>query len=226
MTVLWIGLYSITQGLDPIARLFEMIFPITVIIFLTIALMSLGIFEINNLRPVLGDGIMPVLRGVKTTNLSFTCSEIMFILVAFMKKPKNAVKAVVIGTGVVTSFYMITMIMVIGALSVEGVVTRTWPGLDLMRSFEIPGLIFERFESFLLVIWIMQLFATFIITFYAASWESHKFLKRNPFHVCLGCFLLYISSLACRKMKMTSLYWAIRSVISLCIYLALCRFCC
>lgn len=166
------------------------------------------------------------LRGVKTTNLSFTCSEIMFILVAFMKKPKNAVKAVVIGTGVVTSFYMITMIMVIGALSVEGVVTRTWPGLDLMRSFEIPGLIFERFESFLLVIWIMQLFATFIITFYAASWESHKFLKRNPFHVCLGCFLLYISSLACRKMKMTSLYWAIRSVISLCIYLALCRFCC
>lgn len=58
MTVLWIGLYSITQGLDPIARLFEMIFPITVIIFLTIALMSLGIFEINNLRPVLGDGIM------------------------------------------------------------------------------------------------------------------------------------------------------------------------
>lgn len=210
MTVLWIGIYSITQGLDPIARLFEMIFPITVIIFLTIALMSLGIFEINNLRPVLGDGIMPVLRGVKTTNLSFTCSEIMFILVAFMKKPKNAVKAVVIGTSVVTSFYMITLIMVIGALSVEGVVTRTWPGLDLMRSFEIPGLIFERFESFLLVIWIMQLFATFIITFYAASWESHKFLKRNPFHVCLGCFLLFISSLACRKMKMTSLYWAIR----------------
>ncbi|PNB37249.1 spore gernimation protein, partial [Pseudomonas sp. GW456-E7] len=78
----------------------------------------IGIFEINNLRPVFGDGIMPILKGVKTTTLSFTCSEIMLILVAFMKKPKNAMKAVVFGTGVVSCFYIITLIMVIGALSV------------------------------------------------------------------------------------------------------------
>ena len=38
--------------------------------------------------------------------------------------------------------------MVIGALSIDGVVMSTWPTLELMRSFEIPGLIFERFESF------------------------------------------------------------------------------
>ncbi|MCY8423056.1 spore germination protein [Bacillus vallismortis] len=186
MTVLWIGLYSITQGLDPIARLFEMIFPVTVIIFLTVALMSIGIFEVNNLRPVLGDGIMPVLKGVKTTALSFTCSEIMLILVAFMKKPKKAVKAVIIGTGVVTCFYIITVVMVIGAISVDGVVTRTWPALDLMRSFEISGLIFERFESFLLVIWIMQLFATFTITFYAASLGVSQVFKKKPISCMFG----------------------------------------
>ena len=57
--------------------------------------------------------------------------------------------------------------MVIGALSIDGVVTRTWPTIDLMRSFEISGLIFERFESLLLVIWIMQIFATYTISYYA-----------------------------------------------------------
>lgn len=90
--------------------------------------MSIGIFEINNLRPVLGNGIMPVLKGVKTTTLSFTCSEIMLILVAFMKKPKNAVSGVHGHRGC-NVFYMITLIMVIGALSVDGVVTRTWRDL-------------------------------------------------------------------------------------------------
>ena len=61
--------------------------------------------------------------------------------------------------------------MVIGALSIDGVVTRTWPTIDLMRSFEISGLIFERFESLLLVIWIMQIFATYTISYYAAAWD-------------------------------------------------------
>jgi spore germination protein len=51
--------------------------------------------------------------------------------------------------------------MVIGAFSVDGVVTRTWPTLDLM--LEITGLIFERFESLLLVIWMMQMFSSFTI---------------------------------------------------------------
>ena len=43
------------------------------------------------------------------------------------------------------------------------------PTIDLMRSFEISGLIFERFESLLLVIWIMQIFATYTISYYAAA---------------------------------------------------------
>ena len=57
--------------------------------------------------------------------------------------------------------------MVIGAFSIDGVLMRTWPTIDLMRSFEIQGLIFERFESLLLVIWIMQIFATYTICYYA-----------------------------------------------------------
>lgn len=91
--------------------------------------MSIGIFEIDNLRPVLGLGIKPVL---------------------------------------------------------DGVVTRTWPTIDLMRSFEISGLIFERFESLLLVIWIMQIFATYTISYYAAALGLAQLFKR----VFIRLFLL------------------------------------
>ena len=195
MPFMWIGLYLIIGGINSIARLFEIIFPITVFLFLLVALLSIGIFEIDNLRPVLGLGIMPVLKGVKTTSLAFSGPEIMLLLLAFMQKPDKAVKAVLVGVSIPLIFYVITVVMVIGALSVDGVVTRTWPTIDLIRSFEIPGLIFERFESLLLVIWIMQLFSTFTITYYAASLGLAQLFKKD-IHPCMYVLLPVIYIIA------------------------------
>ncbi|HWO96171.1 MAG TPA: spore germination protein [Bacillus sp. (in: firmicutes)] len=179
MPFIWIGLYLIMGGVNPIARLFEIIFPITVFLFLLVTLMSIKIFEIDHLRPVLGSGITPVLKGVKTTALAFSGPEIMLLLLALMQQPNKAVKAVLIGISIPLIFYMITVVMVVGALSVDGVVTRTWPTIDLIRSFEMPGLIFERFESLLLIIWIMQLFSTFTITYYAAALGLAQLFQKN-----------------------------------------------
>lgn len=86
MPFMWIGLYLIMSGINSIARMFEIIFPITFFIFLLISFMSIGIFEIDNLRPVLGLGIKPVLDGVKTTSLAYTGPEIMLILLVFMEQ--------------------------------------------------------------------------------------------------------------------------------------------
>lgn len=141
--------------------------------------MSAGVIDLDNLRPVLGKGIKPVMQGVKTTAFAFTGIEIMLVIGPFMERPSQAYKAVLIGICFPIIFYMITVIMVIGAMSVEGVVTRTWPTIDLMRSFEMPGLIFERFESLLLVIWIMQIFSNFTISYYAAALGLSQLFKKD-----------------------------------------------
>ncbi|MFN2747446.1 spore germination protein [Bacillus sp. z60-18] len=186
MTMMWVGLYSIKDGMGAIARLLEIIFPITVIIFMIVVFMSFGIFELDNLRPVLGDGFMPVLKGVKATTLSFISAEVMVFLLAFTKKPEKGIKVLVAGLSISMLFYFTTVVFVIGALSVDGVTSMTWPTLELIRSFEIPGLIFERFESMLLVIWIMQLFATFIISFYAASLGLSQVFKKKSRPIMYG----------------------------------------
>ena len=141
--------------------------------------MSIGIFEIDNLRPVLGLGFIPVLKGIKTTTLAYSGAEIMLLLLVFMEKPNKGVKVVLVGTAIPLIFYVITVVMVIGAFSIDGVMTRTWPTFDLMRSFEIPGLIFERFESLLLVIWIMQIFSTYTIRHDAAAFGLAQLFKKN-----------------------------------------------
>jgi spore germination protein len=199
---MWVGLYLIIGGINPIARLFEIILPLTVILFLVVTLMSIKIFEIDNLRPVLGDGVIPVLKGVKTTALAFSGPEIMLLLVPFMNQPKKAVKALLVGVSIPLIFYVITVVMVIGALSVDGVVLRTWPTLDLIRSFEISGLIFERFESLLLGVWIMQIFATFTITYFAAALGLAQLTKKSIHPFMFGLLpILYIIAMIPKNMN-------------------------
>ncbi|MGG4198409.1 spore germination protein [Peribacillus frigoritolerans] len=202
MIFMWVGLYLIIGGINPIARLFEIILPLTVILFLVVTFMSIKIFEIDNLRPVLGEGITPVLKGVKTTALAFSGPEIMLLLIPFMNQPKKAVKALLVGVSIPLIFYVITVVMVIGALSVDGVVTRTWPTLDLIRSFEISGLIFERFESLLLGVWIMQIFATFTITYFAAALGLAQLTKKSIHPFMFGLLpILYIIAMVPKNMN-------------------------
>ena len=42
-----------------------------------------------------------------------------------MEQRKKAVKAILVGISIPLIFYVITVVMVIGALSIDGVVTRT-----------------------------------------------------------------------------------------------------
>lgn len=179
MTFMWIGLYLTLGGINSMARIYEIILPITVLFFLISILLSSKIFDINHLRPVLGSGITPVIKGIQPALLSFSGYEIMLVATAYMKTPKKATKAVLVGTIIPLIIYLITVVMVIGGLSIYGVQTRTWPTLDLVRSFEIQGLIFERFESLLLVIWLMQIFSTFTITHYAASLGWSQVFNKN-----------------------------------------------
>ena len=146
------------------------------------------IFDFDNLLPVLGEGISPVLRSVKPTALTFTSGEVLFFLVAFMDRPKKTMKVVISGTLIAMIFYIVAVVLCIGAFSIDGVVTRTWPFIDLIRSFEVNYLVFERFESLWLTIWIMQIFCTFCIAFYGAALGLSQ-LTKIPLNHCLFALL-------------------------------------
>ncbi|SFA89500.1 MULTISPECIES: GerAB/ArcD/ProY family transporter [unclassified Bacillus (in: firmicutes)] len=180
MPFLWIGFYLVMGGINSIARMLEIIFPITVLFFLVVMFLGISIFEVDNIRPVLGMGVMPVVKGLTTTSLSFAGFEIILIIFMFMKEKNKPKRLVLLGVGGPIIFYTITVVMVIGALSIDGVLSQTWPVLTFVRSFEIKGLLFERFDSLLLVIWIMQIFATYIIALFAAVLGLAQVFGKSP----------------------------------------------
>ncbi|WP_108672056.1 spore germination protein [Peribacillus acanthi] len=179
MPFLWIGLYLIVGGVNSIARMFEIIFPVTVLFFMLVMFLGISIFEVDNIRPVMGLGVKPVIKGLSSTSLSFAGFEVILIIYFFMQKQKQATKATLIAIGIPIIFYAVTLIMVVGALSVGGVLTQTWPVLTFIRSFEITGFFFERFDSLLLVIWVMQLFSTFTVSYFVAVLGVSQLFGKN-----------------------------------------------
>lgn len=166
---IWVGVYLVLGGINSIARVFQIILPISIIVLLVSFGVSLRIFDINQLRPVLGSGILPVLRGMKTAILIYSGCEVVLTLVAFLQEPKQAAKAMLRGVAIPFILYLLTVVFVIGCLSVDNVVTSTWPTIDLVRSFEITGFFIERMEFPLMVVWLMQMFCNFSSFFFQAS---------------------------------------------------------
>ncbi|PAD77379.1 GerAB/ArcD/ProY family transporter [Paenibacillus campinasensis] len=180
MAFMWIALYLNVGGINSMARLNEIVLPITLIFFMVCILSSLNLFDIKQLRPVLGAGITPVLHGIMPALSALTGYEILFILIAFMKTPKQGIRALHAGVWIPTMIILITVILSIGVLGLYATANKTYPTLTLVRSYEYQGLIFERFESLMLVIWIMQMFTSFSIMHYAASLGCSTMFNKKP----------------------------------------------
>lgn len=176
---IWAGTYLVSGGINAIARVYQIIFPITILVLIVSYAFSLRIFDISNLRPVLGDGIMPVLKGLKSSILIYSGCEVVMTIVAFMEDPKQAAKAMLSGIAIPFGLYFLTVIFVIGGLSINSVITSTWPTIDLIRSFEITGFFVERLEFPLMVIWLMQMFCNFCSFYFQATLGVAQLFKRS-----------------------------------------------
>lgn len=192
----WVGAYLVYGGINSIARVFQIVFPISIMILIISYALSIKIFDINHLRPVLGGGILPVINGLKSTVLVYTGCEVVMVLVAFMQDPRQALKAMLMGIGIPVFLYFITVVMVIGGISIDSAITSTWPTIDLVRSFEITGLFFERMEFPLMVIWLMQMFCNYSNFFFHASLGISQIFRLPHQPVILALVpIIYISAM-------------------------------
>jgi len=199
---IWVATYLVHGGINSIARLYQIIIPASILILILSFGLSVRLFDINHLRPVLSEGVMPVLSGLKSMMLLFAGCEMTMVLVAHMDDPKQAAKAMVYGTSLPLILYLITIIVVIGGMSADSVMRSTWPTLDLLRSFETAGLLLERFEFPFIVIWMMQLFCNFCSFYYGASLGITQLFGAKLRPVILGITpLLYIIALMPKRIN-------------------------
>lgn len=166
LVFIWVGVYLAGGDLRSIARMCELVFPILLMSLLLTLLLALRDFDADQVRPVLGDGVAPVFAGLKSTCLSFTGFEVILVIAAFMKDPKQASKAVTAGILIVISLYVLAVVITYGVLTFEESETLTWPLMSLAKTIDIPGAFFDRFEALISVMWVMANYTSFVPNYY------------------------------------------------------------
>jgi spore germination protein KB len=107
--------YGVKLGLEVIGRWGEFFITILLIIAVIIALLSIPNFKLDNIRPVLSDGIKPVMKGAISI-FSFPLSETVVFTAIFSSLQKKAPYYKVYMTGISLGILLILAISIINIL--------------------------------------------------------------------------------------------------------------
>ncbi|TDQ36550.1 GerAB/ArcD/ProY family transporter [Aureibacillus halotolerans] len=200
--------YLTVSGLQIIARVSLFYLVPTIVIVLILMVLSLRIFELSNLRPVMSEGIMPIVKATPKTGFYFLGLEIMLFISGAVEKPKKLfvpVMGTILFTGLL---YILSYIVIVGGMGVTETANTTWPTISLIQSFEIEGVLFERYEIFFLFVWLMQFYTT-TVAFYYGSLVSFTTLFSTSVKKVALFSLVITTVIALLPKTMDELFWGL-----------------
>src|SRR5690606_21533151 len=92
-SILLLAAYVAREGLEPMARMLTLLFPV---IFLPITVLGLSLkgARLEHFLPVLGEGIGPVMKGSLSAMFTFLGFELLYVVANALRNPQTATRAV------------------------------------------------------------------------------------------------------------------------------------
>jgi spore germination protein KB len=191
-------LFGAAQGLEPIARTAEILFPWFLLLFTTFVLFLFPQIDFRNIQPVLGEGVKPVLRGALTA-AAFPYTELVILLMIapYVTNREKAGKSLIVGAvlgGLVLITVVSLCICVLGHY-VSG--SQLYPTYTLAKKISV-GLFLERLEAIMAIMWFISAYFKITIYVYALHLGIAQTFKLNGYKPLLlpGGMLLVSLSIA------------------------------
>ena len=193
-------MYLVSTGLSNILLFLQLYFPIILLTFLLLTLLSIKNIEPTHLRPILYMDGIDLLKGVNSTFFSFVGYELLMVLSGEhrLTRWKPIIFILGISIGSVGVIYVLFFILNIGVLSIEELKVITFPTIEMAKAIEFQGFFFERFELLFLFGWIITIFTTLTAYYYSAMLGVCKIVnckKTILMNVLIGLFILMLSLL-------------------------------
>jgi len=164
------AVYAVKLGVETIARLIEFLTPLLALMYCMLFVMVIPKLDINNLQPIMAEGIRPVLRGV-IPNMNFPYAQILPI-VFYYKYTKTCSQGsnkfliyTFMGIFIATGLLTFRALASVAAFEEATLITLTFPPFSTIRLIEI-GDIIERLDLLMLAIFYVTTFFKFILTYY------------------------------------------------------------
>ncbi|WP_438347376.1 GerAB/ArcD/ProY family transporter [Paenibacillus sp. FA6] len=184
-------------GLEVIGRTAELLFPVIILLFIILVIFLTPEAEIENLQPILENGIKPVLKGT-ISFIAFPFLELVVLLMIFpyVIKREQIKKGFLQGTllgGVILIILIVISILVLGA---DETSRSLYPSYSLARRVSIDSF-FERVEAMLALMWLLTIFIKITVYYLAFNIGLAQLLKLKDYRMLTlpTGFLLVVLSL-------------------------------
>jgi|LSQX01.1.fsa_nt_gb spore germination protein len=184
--MLLLAAYISKNGINPVARLCEVFFPVfslSILIFLVLAFQN---FEARQLYSFWRIDLHDMYTTAKETFDAFLGFEVVLFVGAFALNKKNLIKASTVGTIFAILLHIVSVVIAIGVFAVEGLRYQMYPLLELAKSVVFPGAFAERFDLFFAFFWVLAIFTMIAIVYYLAAFNITRAMGlRNYRPMCI-----------------------------------------
>ncbi|MEK4223532.1 GerAB/ArcD/ProY family transporter [Bacillus sp. FSL W8-0116] len=164
--------YALNKGIEVMARTSELSFVVLYILAIIgfVLVFVSGLVKIDHLRPMLENGIKPILKAVATETLYVPFGEMIVftMILPYLNRPEKA-KAVGLSAVTISGInLMIITAINIGVLGVDLFSRAVFPLLATIQQIEMPDFL-ERLDIFFLIALVIGGFFKIGLFFYAAT---------------------------------------------------------
>ncbi|MFP3509787.1 endospore germination permease [Peribacillus sp. SIMBA_075] len=171
--------FIVRGGIEVLGRAAELFVPVFIFPIFVLILLLIPDLEFKNIFPVLGDGIMPPIKGAIVPGGWFSEFFLIIFLLPFLADMKKGMKS-----GMMTVFtVMMTLIVVnLMVLFVLGSTTSTklYPLMNVSRYISLADF-FEHVESAVMAVWIVGAFVKISVFYYVSAVGTAQWLNLSDY---------------------------------------------
>jgi len=177
LSILLVAAYVARHGLEPIARVLEILFPVFIALIGFLILIVIPVADFSNLQPIMNTDIKSLSKSMIDTALGLEGKEVFIMLLPFMVLPKDAFKAGFGALGFNLILRLTLFVVTIAVFGVELTKTFIWPVEELGRTVAAPGQFFGRLDAIFIALWVTVTFTSILVYYYLASLAFTRLLK-------------------------------------------------
>lgn len=179
---------------------------------LLIVALSLKNADILNLQPLWGNEPYGMIQGIVTITALFQGSFIMTMVIPYMRRPNQAMRAGIWGICISGGLYLLIVIATLSVFGSEETKLMIWPTLELAKTTSLPANILERLDAAFLAVWVTAVFTTLFSSYYLTVHAISQMFRFRD-HKMFSFFILpFVTTVAMLPQNILQLYEIIEIV--------------
>jgi spore germination protein (amino acid permease) len=205
--IVFLAAFTAYKGLKVLSRVNQLTFYYTTILII-ILFAALAKGNYLNICPILGSGLINILKASKSSAFAYGGIEILFLIYPLVtdSSEKIILKSSLLGVFITCVFYTWAVFITIYFLGIDNIPRAEWSVSLTTRSVYIP--VINNFRFVFLILWAAIIFKTISNNYYAVALIINSFFKKaqNKIIICIIFpMMVYLSAIPKNNAVMAAL---------------------